>query len=101
MLLDMVQTLMDLQLPERRLSAMFRMDPDHLKRSEYLTRTLLGTFFASDASNIIEHTNRVIYLRMMTWLLASRVSLHTSEPIREGATPEVSRESPLFKMEIQ
>merc|ERR1711962_394042 len=48
--------------PRKKTSAMFRMDPDHTEEIRPSDEDCVEYFFASDASAIIEHTNRVIFL---------------------------------------
>jgi len=87
--------------PRKKTSAMFRMDPDHTEEIRVSDEDSVEYFFASDASAIIEHTNRVIYLEDDDVAACKQGVLSIHRMIREGATPEVSREITTLKMEIQ
>jgi len=87
--------------PRKKTSAMFRMDPDHTEEIRVSDEDSVEYFFASDASAIIEHTYRVIYLEDDDVAACKQGVLSIHRMIREGATPEVSREITTLKMEIQ
>jgi len=84
--------------PRKKTSAMFRMDPDHTEEIRPSDEDSVEYFFASDASAIIEHTNRVIFLEDddVAACKLGVLSLHRMD--REGG---ISREITTLKMEIQ
>jgi len=85
--------------PRKKTSAMFRMDPDHTEEIRPSDEDCVEYFFASDASAIIEHTNRVIFLEDddVAACKLGVLSLHRVD--REGASSK--REITTLKMEIQ
>lgn len=87
--------------PRKKTSAMFRMDPDHTEEIRVSDEDSVEYFFASDASAIIEHTNRVIFLEDDDVAACKQGVLSIHRMIREGAAPDVSREITTLKMEIQ
>lgn len=87
--------------PRKKTSAMFRMDPDHTEEIRVSDEDSVEYFFASDASAIIEHTNRVIYLEDDDVAACKQGVLSIHRMIREGGAPDVSREITTLKMEIQ
>merc|ERR1712121_509773 len=84
--------------PRKKTSALFRMDPDHTEEIRPSDEDSVEYFFASDASAIIEHTNRVIFLEDddVAACKLGVLSLHRMD--REGG---ISREITTLKMEIQ
>jgi len=81
----------------KKTSAIFRVDPDQLEEIHPSDGDAVEYFFASDASAIIEHTNRVIYLEDddVAAIKNGVLSLHRS---KEG---DLAREIATVKMEIQ
>jgi len=84
--------------PRKKTSAMFRLESDHTEEIRPSDEDSVEYFFASDASAIIEHTNRVIFLEDddVAACKLGVLSLHRMN--REGAG---SREITTLKMEIQ
>merc|ERR1719251_547075 len=82
----------------KRASAMFRIDADQTEEIHPCDGDAVEYFFASDASAIIEHTNRVIFLEDddVAAVKAGVLSIHRNN--KEG---EFSREITTLKMEIQ
>lgn len=60
-------------------------------------------FFASDASAIIEHTNRVIFLEDddVAWIYNGRLTIHRINRKRESNNFSLTREITTLKLEIQ
>lgn len=60
-------------------------------------------FFASDASAIIEHTNRVIFLEDddVAWICNGRLTIHRINRKRENNLSPLTREITTLKLEIQ
>jgi len=87
--------------PRKKTSAMFRMDPDHTEEIRVSDEDSVEYFFASDASAIIEHTNRVIFLEDDDVAACKQGVLSIHRMVREGAAPDISREITTLKMEIQ
>jgi len=84
--------------PRKKTSAMFRIDSDQTEEIHPCDGDAVEYFFASDASAIIEHTNRVIYLEDddVACVKLGVLSIHRSN--KEG---ELAREITTLKMEIQ
>merc|ERR1712106_907293 len=84
--------------PRKKTSAMFRIDSDQTEEIHPCDGDAVEYFFASDASAIIEHTNRVIYLEDddVAAVKLGVLSIHRSN--KEG---ELAREITTLKMEIQ
>jgi len=82
----------------KKSSAMFRIDSDMTEEIHPSDGNAVEYFFASDASAIIEHTNRVIFLEDddVAAVKLGVLSIHRSN--KEG---EVAREITTLKMEIQ
>ena len=82
----------------KKTSAMFRIDSDQTEEIHPCDGDAVEYFFASDASAIIEHTNRVIFLEDddVAAVKAGVLSIHRNN--KEG---EFSREITTLKMEIQ
>jgi len=82
----------------KKTSAMFRVDSDHTEEIHPSDGDAVEYFFASDASAIIEHTNRVIYLEDadVAAVKLGVLSIHRSN--KEG---DLAREITTLKMEIQ
>merc|ERR1712121_10725 len=87
--------------PRKKTSALFRMDPDHTEEIRVSDDDSVEYFFASDASAIIEHTNRVIFLEDDDVAACKQGVLSIHRMVRDGASPESSREITTLKMEIQ
>lgn len=85
-------------IPRKKTSAMFRMDADHTEEIHPSDGDSVEYFFASDASAIIEHTNRVIYLEDDDVAACKMGVLSIHRINREG---ESAREITTLKMEIQ
>jgi len=85
-------------LPRKKTSAMFRVDADHTEEIHPSDGDAVEYFFASDASAIIEHTNRVIFLEDddVAAVKLGVLSIHRSN--KEG---DLAREITTLKMEIQ
>jgi glucosamine--fructose-6-phosphate aminotransferase (isomerizing) len=84
--------------PRKKTSAMFRVDADHTEEIHPSDGDSVEYFFASDASAIIEHTNRVIYLEDDDVAACKNGVLSIHRINREG---DSSREITTLKMEIQ
>jgi len=84
--------------PRKKTSAMFRIDSDQTEEIHPCDGDAVEYFFASDASAIIEHTNRVIFLEDddVAAVKLGVLSIHRSN--KEG---ELAREITTLKMEIQ
>jgi len=84
--------------PRKKTSAMFRIDADETEEIHPCDGDAVEYFFASDASAIIEHTNRVIFLEDddVAAVKLGVLSIHRSN--KEG---ELAREITTLKMEIQ
>merc|ERR1712121_245061 len=87
--------------PRKKTSALFRMDPDHTEEIRVSDDDSVEYFFASDASAIIEHTNRVIFLEDDDVAACKQGVLSIHRMVRDGASPDISREITTLKMEIQ
>jgi len=87
--------------PRKKTSAMFRVDPDHTEEIHPCDGDSVEYFFASDASAIIEHTNRVIFLEDDDVAACKNGVLSIHRLTREGREPAISREITTLKMEIQ
>lgn len=85
-------------VPRKKTSAMFRVDSDNTEEIQPHDGDAVEYFFASDASAIIEHTNRVIYLEDddVAAVKLGVLSIHRNN--KEG---DLSREITTLKMEIQ
>ena len=77
---------------------LFRVDADHTEEIHPSDGDSVEYFFASDASAIIEHTNRVIYLEDDDVAACKQGVLSIHRINREG---DSSREITTLKMEIQ
>ena len=84
--------------PRKKTSAMFRIDSDQTEEIHPCDGDAVEYFFASDASAIIEHTNRVIFLEDddVAAVKAGVLSIHRNN--KEG---DFAREITTLKMEIQ
>jgi len=82
----------------KRASAMFRIDADQTEEIHPCDGDAVEYFFASDASAIIEHTNRVIFLEDDDVAAVKNGVLSIHRNNKEG---EFSREITTLKMEIQ
>merc|ERR1712038_2096433 len=84
--------------PRKKTSAMFRIDSDQTEEIHPCDGDAVEYFFASDASAIIEHTNRVIFLEDddVAAGKAGVLSIHRNN--KDGA---LAREITTLKMEIQ
>merc|ERR1712055_330198 len=84
--------------PRKKTSAMFRIDADQTEEIHPCDGDAVEYFFASDASAIIEHTNRVIFLEDddVASVKNGVLSIHRSN--KEG---DLAREITTLKMEIQ
>merc|ERR1712112_346397 len=82
----------------KKTSAMFRVDSDQTEEIHPSDGDAVEYFFASDASAIIEHTNRVIFLEDddVAAVKLGVLSIHRNN--KEG---DLSREITTLKMEIQ
>merc|ERR1719226_235642 len=82
----------------KKTSAMFRIDSDQTEEIHPCDGDAVEYFFASDASAIIEHTNRVIFLEDddVAGVKAGVLSIHRNN--KEG---DFAREITTLKMEIQ
>merc|ERR1719516_398849 len=87
--------------PRKKTSAMFRIDSDHTEEIHPCDGDSVEYFFASDASAIIEHTNRVIFLEDDDVAACKNGVLSIHRLTREGREPAISREITTLKMEIQ
>merc|ERR1711910_156002 len=85
-------------IPRKKTSAMFRVDSDHTEEIHPSDGDAVEYFFASDASAIIEHTNRVIFLEDddVAAVKLGVLSIHRNN--KEG---DLAREITTLKMEIQ
>merc|ERR1719266_9957 len=85
-------------IPRKKTSAMFRVDSDHTEEIHPSDGDAVEYFFASDASAIIEHTNRVIFLEDddVAAVKLGVLSIHRNN--REG---DLAREITTLKMEIE
>jgi len=84
--------------PRKKTSAMFRVDSDQTEEIHPCDGDAVEYFFASDASAIIEHTNRVIFLEDDDVASVKMGVLSIHRPNKEG---ELAREITTLKMEIQ
>ena len=84
--------------PRKKTSAMFRIDSDQTEEIHPCDGDAVEYFFASDASAIIEHTNRVIFLEDddVAAVKAGVLSIHRNN--KDGA---LARDITTLKMEIQ
>ena len=84
--------------PRKKTSAMFRIDSDQTEEIHPCDGDAVEYFFASDASAIIEHTNRVIFLEDddVAAVKAGVLSIH-----RNNKDGDLAREITTLKMEIQ
>merc|ERR1712168_602954 len=82
----------------KKTSAMFRIDSDQTEEIHPCDGDAVEYFFASDASAIIEHTNRVIFLEDddVAAVKAGVLSIH-----RNNKDGDLAREITTLKMEIQ
>merc|ERR1719419_1955788 len=94
----MVQIALPPLLQEKKTSAMFRVDSDQTEEIHPCDGDAVEYFFASDASAIIEHTNRVIFLEDDDVASVKMGVLSIHRPNKEG---ELAREITTLKMEIQ
>merc|ERR1712106_1069213 len=85
-------------IPRKETSAMFRVDSDHTEEIHPSDGDAVEYFFASDASAIIEHTNRVIFLEDDDVAAVKQGVLSIHRNNKEG---ELAREITTLKMEIQ
>lgn len=85
-------------VPRKKTSAMFRVDSEHTEEIHPSDGDAVEYFFASDASAIIEHTNRVLYLEDddVASVKMGVLSIHRNN--KEG---DLAREITTLKMEIQ
>merc|ERR1712098_53818 len=86
--------------PRKKTSAMFRIDSDQTEEIHPCDGDAVEYFFASDASAIIEHTNRVIFLEDddVAAVKMGVLSIHRIKKDGEGVT---NREITTLKMEMQ
>merc|ERR1712240_22805 len=84
--------------PRKKTSAMFRIDSDQTEEIHPCDGDAVEYFFASDASAIIEHTNRVIFLEDDDVASVKNGVLSIHRPNKEG---DFAREITTLKMEIQ
>merc|ERR1711970_18321 len=84
--------------PRKKTSAMFRIDADQTEEIHPCDGDAVEYFFASDASAIIEHTNRVIFLEDDDVAAVKKGVLSIHRLNKEGAS---EREVQTLKMEIQ
>merc|ERR1711936_17072 len=84
--------------PRKKTSAMFRIDADQTEEIHPCDGDAVEYFFASDASAIIEHTNRVIFLEDddVAAVKAGVLSIH-----RNNKDGSLARDITTLKMEIQ
>jgi len=84
----------------KKTSAMFRVDSDQTEEIHPSDGDAVEYFFASDASAIIEHTNRVIFLEDddVAAVKMGVLSIHRIKKDGEGVT---NREITTLKMEMQ
>merc|ERR1711981_863210 len=82
---------------------MFRVDSCDTEEIHPQDGDTVEYFFASDASAIIEHTNRVIFLEDddVAAVKMGVLSIHRINRSKQGAPDQVSREITTLKMEIQ
>jgi len=87
----------------RKKSAMFRVDSCNTEEIHPQDGDAVEYFFASDASAIIEHTNRVIFLEDddVAAVKMGVLSIHRITRTSQGTQDQVSREITTLKMEIQ
>jgi len=85
--------------PRKKTSRVFRMDAAHTEEIRPSDEDCVEYFFASDASAIIEHTNRVIFLEDDDVATCKQGVLAIHRVNREAG--ESSREITTLKMEIQ
>merc|ERR1719266_925194 len=85
-------------VPRKKTSAMFRVDSEHTEEIHPSDGDAVEYFFASDASAIIEHTNRVIYLEDDD---VAAVKLGVLAIHRNNKEGDLAREITTLKMEIQ
>lgn len=85
-------------IPRKKTSAMFRVDSDHTEEIHPSDGDAVEYFFASDASAIIEHTNRVIFLEDDDVAAVKQGVLSIHRNNKEG---ELAREITTLKVEIQ
>merc|ERR1712235_155828 len=88
--------------PRKKTSAMFRIDSDQTEEIHPCDGEKVEYFFASDASAIIEHTNRVIFLEDddVAAVSSGVLSIHRVSRNLDQNNP-ISREITTLKMEIQ
>jgi len=84
-------------LPRKKTSAMFRVDSEQTEEIHPSDGDAVEYFFASDASAIIEHTNRVIFLEDDD---VAAVKLGVLSIHRNSKTGDLAREITTLKMEI-
>jgi len=84
--------------PRKKTSAMFRVDSDHTEEIHPSDGDAVEYFFASDASAIIEHTNRVIFLEDDDVAAVKQGVLSIHRNNKEG---DLAREITTLKVEIQ
>lgn len=87
----------------RKKSAMFRVDSCNTEEIHPQDGDAVEYFFASDASAIIEHTNRVIFLEDddVAAVKMGVLSIHRITRTNQGTQDAISREITTLKMEIQ
>jgi len=87
----------------RKKSAMFRVDSCNTEEIHPQDGDAVEYFFASDASAIIEHTNRVIFLEDddVAAVKMGVLSIHRITRTTTGTQDAISREITTLKMEIQ
>merc|ERR1719312_1776648 len=85
--------------PRKKTSRVFRMDAAHTEEIRPSDEDCVEYFFASDASAIIEHTNRVIFLEDDDVATCRQGVLALHRVNRESG--ELAREITTLKMEIQ
>merc|ERR1711872_424273 len=86
--------------PRKKTSAMFRVDSDQTEEIHPCDGDAVEYFFASDASAIIEHTNRVIFLEDDD-VATCRQGVLALHRVNRDSNSESSREITTLKMEIQ
>jgi len=86
--------------PRKKTSRVFRMDAAHTEEIRPSDEDCVEYFFASDASAIIEHTNRVIFLEDDD-VATCRQGVLALHRVNRDSNSESSREITTLKMEIQ
>merc|ERR1712158_29442 len=89
-------------IPRKKTSAMFRVESDHTEEIHPSDGDAVEYFFASDASAIIEHTNRVIFLEDDDVAAVSNgvLSIHRVKRGTDGGT-QIARDITSLQMEIE